>query len=62
MRGGSNALLTPDKAAGKLGVSRRTLERRWQEWGLRKVILTARAVRFRERDIDNFIETRTYEC
>jgi predicted site-specific integrase-resolvase len=62
VRGGSNVLLTPDKAAAKLGVSRRTLERRWQEWGLRKVILTARAVRFRERDIDNMIETRTFEC
>jgi predicted DNA-binding transcriptional regulator AlpA len=61
MRGGSNVLLTPKDAAAKLGISRKTLDRNWKNWGLRRVVLTARAVRFRERDIDNFIEARTYE-
>jgi predicted DNA-binding transcriptional regulator AlpA len=62
MRGGSNVLLTPQQAADKLGVSRKTVDRRWAEWGLRKIVLTARAIRFRERDIDNLIEARSYEC
>ena len=61
MRGGSNTLLSPQQAADKLNISRKTLDRRWQEWGLRRIVLTARAIRFRERDIDNFIESRTYE-
>jgi predicted DNA-binding transcriptional regulator AlpA len=61
MKGGSNVLLTPPQAAAKLGISRKTLERHWREWGLRRILLTARAVRFRERDIDNFIESRSFE-
>lgn len=62
MRGGSNALLSPQQAAVKLGVSRRTIDRNWKLWGWRRIALSARAVRFRERDIDHFIESRTYEC
>jgi excisionase family DNA binding protein len=62
MRGGSNVLLTPQETADRLGVSRKTVDRRWREWGLRKVTLTARAVRFRARDIDNLIEARSFEC
>lgn len=62
MRGGSNVLLTPEQTAAKLGVSRKTVDRHWASWGLPRVVLSARAVRFRERDIDNFIETRTIEC
>lgn len=62
MRGGSNVLLTREQASAKLGVSAKTLDRRWRDWGLRRVVLTARAIRFRERDIDNFIETKTLEC
>lgn len=61
MRGGSNVLLSPEQVATKLGVSRKTVDRRWREWGLRRVQLSARAVRFRERDVDNFIEARSYE-
>lgn len=59
MKGGSNILLTPQQAAARLGVSRKTLDRRWREWGLPRVELTARAVRFRERHVENFIESRT---
>ena len=61
MRGGSNVLLSPGQVATKLGVSRKTVDRRWREWGLRRITLTARAVRFRERDVDNLIEERAYE-
>ena len=61
MRGGSNILLTPKQTATKLGVSRSTVDRRWREWGLKQIKLSARAVRFRERDVDNLIDARTYE-
>jgi predicted DNA-binding transcriptional regulator AlpA len=61
MRGGSNVLLTPKQTAAKLGVHRATLDRNWQDWGLRKVKLSTRAVRFRERDVDNLIDARSYE-
>lgn len=62
MRGGSNVLLTRRQASAKLGVSAKTLDRRWREWGLRRIVLTARAIRYRERDIDNLIEARSFEC
>lgn len=62
MRGGSTELLTPDRAAARLGISRRTLDRNWRNWGLRKVLLTARCARFKARDIDNLIEARSFEC
>lgn len=61
MRGGSNVLLTPQQTAAKLGVSRSTVDRNWRNWGLRLVRLSPRAVRFRERDVDNLIDARTYE-
>lgn len=61
MRGGSNVLLTPKQAAAKLGIHRATLDRNWRAWGLRMVRLSPRAVRFRERDVDNFIDARSYE-
>lgn len=60
--GGSNTLLSPAQVATKLGVSRKTVDRNWREWGLRRISLSARAVRFRERDVDHFIETRSFEC
>lgn len=62
MRGGSNILLTPQQTAAKLGVSRKTVDRHWRSWGLPRVVLSARAIRFRERDIDNLIEARSFEC
>lgn len=62
MRGGSTELLSPDRAAARLGVSRRTLDRNWRDWGLRKIVLTARSTRYRARDIDNLIEARSFEC
>lgn len=56
MRGGSNVLVSPDEAARQLGVSRDTIDRRWQQWGWKKHTLTPRAVRFRQRDIDNYLQ------
>lgn len=56
MRGGSNVLVSPNDAAKQLGVSRKTIDRNWQRWGWRKHRLSARAVRFPQRDIDNYIQ------
>lgn len=55
MRGGSNRLLSPEQVAEKLGVSRKTVYRRWAEWGLRPRPL-GRLIRFAERDVENFME------
>ena len=62
MRGGSTELLSPNRAAARLGISRSTLDRNWQVWGLRKIRLTARSTRYKARDIDNLIEARSFEC
>lgn len=56
--GGSNILLTREQTAAKLGVSAKTVDRNWQTWGLRRIVLTARAIRYRERDVEHFIESR----
>lgn len=60
-KGGSNLLLAPKDAAARLGVSRKTLDRNWRDWGLKRIVLSARAVRFRERDLENFIQSRLDE-
>ena len=60
MRGGSNILLTREQTAAKLGVSAKTVDRNWRDWGLRRIVLTARAIRFRERDVENLIQSRSY--
>lgn len=55
MRGGSNRLLSPAEVADRLGVSRKTVYRRWSSWGLRDRRLGP-LLRFTERDIENLIE------
>jgi excisionase family DNA binding protein len=55
MRGGSNRLLSTEQVAERLGVSRKTVYRHWEEWGLRARPL-GRLLRFAERDVDNFVE------
>jgi excisionase family DNA binding protein len=55
VRGGSNRLLSPEQVADILGVSRKTVYRRWREWGLRSCPV-GRLIRFPERDVQNFVE------
>lgn len=55
MRGGSNRLLSPEQVAELLGVSRKTVYRRHQEWGL-PVRPIGRLLRFAERDVTSYIE------
>jgi excisionase family DNA binding protein len=53
--GGSNLLLSPDQVAARLGVSRKTVYRRWPSWGLR-VRRIGPLLRFAERDVNSLIE------
>lgn len=54
-KGGSNRLMTADEVAAYIGVSVDTIYRRWDEWGMNGYRI-GRALRFRERDVEGFIE------
>ena len=57
MKGGSNQLLSADATAGLLDISVDTLYRRWREWKLPGLRI-GKALKFRERDISNWLESR----
>jgi excisionase family DNA binding protein len=57
MIGGSNRLLSAEETAEALGISVDTLYRRWQIWGMR-AYRVGRQLRFRERDIEGWLENR----
>ena len=55
----SNKLLTTQEAADQLGVSAAYLERdRWAGAKVPFVRLGARAIRYRQEDLDNFVASR----
>jgi excisionase family DNA binding protein len=53
--GGSNRLLSVVETAERLSVSVRTLREHRRAWGL-PVVRVGRALRFRERDLEAWIE------
>jgi excisionase family DNA binding protein len=53
--GGSNRLMSCKEAAQYLSVPERTLRDNWRRWGL-KAHRVGRAIRFRERDIEAWLE------
>ena len=55
MKGGSNQLLSAAATASQLDISVDTLYRQWEEWGMVGYRI-GRALKFRERDIEAFIE------
>jgi excisionase family DNA binding protein len=55
--GGSNKLISLADTAELLGVPTSTLYKRWREFGL-PAYRVGRAIKFRERDIDAWLETR----
>lgn len=57
MLGGSNRQLTMRECAAYLNVPHSTLQRRWRTWGL-PATRVGKALRFRERDIERWLETR----
>jgi excisionase family DNA binding protein len=55
MRGGSNRLLSPAEAAQYLNRKERTFREYWRSWGI-PAYRVGRALRFRERDLENWLE------
>ncbi|STC97714.1 helix-turn-helix transcriptional regulator [Corynebacterium renale] len=53
-------LLTPTQAAEILGVDASTLRRNRGDWGLTRVRLSGRMIRYRSDEIDALIEARSY--
>jgi excisionase family DNA binding protein len=53
--GGSNKLISLADTAERLDVPVSTLYKRWREWGL-KVYRVGRALKFRERDIEAWLD------
>ncbi|MFE6690049.1 helix-turn-helix domain-containing protein [Streptomyces sp. NPDC057743] len=54
-RGGSNRLLTVEEVAAWLRVSETTVRNKYRAWGI-KPQKVGRLLRFRERDIANYLE------
>ncbi|MFU9033461.1 MULTISPECIES: helix-turn-helix domain-containing protein [unclassified Streptomyces] len=54
-RGGSNRLLTVEEVAAWLRVSEATVRKKYRAWGIRPQKV-GRLLRFRERDIANYLE------
>lgn len=52
------ALLTPAEAANQLGISERTLRKLRDERGLRYVLISARTIRYRADDLDEYLEAQ----
>ncbi|KOV69688.1 DNA-binding protein [Streptomyces sp. MMG1121] len=57
VRGGSNLLMTPDEAAAELGVTKRVLMDSYRRWGI-PFLKVGKHVRFRTRDLHNWVEER----
>jgi excisionase family DNA binding protein len=55
--GGSNKLLTLAEAAAILNVPPTRLRDHWKRWGI-PALRIGRELRFRERDLDNWISKR----
>ncbi|AQA13764.1 MULTISPECIES: helix-turn-helix domain-containing protein [Streptomyces] len=54
-RGGSNRLLTTEEVAAWLRVSETTVRNKYRAWGI-KPQKVGRLLRFRERDIANYLD------
>lgn len=52
--------MTPEETADYLSVSKRTLLDRYRRWGL-PVVRVGRHLRFRERDVESWIDSQTVE-
>jgi excisionase family DNA binding protein len=55
MKGGSNQLISAEETAGLLAVHKDTLYKSWRDWGL-KGYRVGKALKFKERDIDTYLE------
>ena len=55
--GGSNRLMSVDELAAYLGVPKKTVYGCWRQWGLRGYRV-GRYLRFRERHVEEWLQTR----
>ena len=55
--GGSNRLLSVEELAAHLGVPKKTVYDCWRQWGLRGYRV-GRHLRFRERHVEEWLQTR----
>jgi excisionase family DNA binding protein len=56
VKGGSNRLMSAAELAEMLGVSVDTVYRNWRGWGLKGYRIGNRSLKFRDRDVENWIE------
>jgi excisionase family DNA binding protein len=56
--GGSSRLLRAAEAADFLNVSERTFREYWRKWGI-TAFRVGRALRFRERDLNNWLQAHS---
>ena len=54
--GGSNRALSIEEAAERLGVAPRTLYNHWREWTELRGFKVGNLVRFRERNVEAYID------
>lgn len=54
--GGSNRVLSLAEAAERIGVSPSTLYHRWREWAELRGFKVGNLVRFRERNVEAYID------
>lgn len=54
--GGSNRVLSIEETADRLGISPRTLYNHWREWKELRGFKVGNLVRFRERNVEAYID------
>jgi excisionase family DNA binding protein len=54
--GGSNRVLSLEEAAERIGVAPSTLYKHWREWKDLRGYKAGNRVRFRERNVESFID------
>jgi excisionase family DNA binding protein len=54
--GGSNRVLSIEEAADRLGIAPRTLYNHWREWKDLRGFKVGNLVRFRERNVEAYID------
>jgi predicted DNA-binding transcriptional regulator AlpA len=54
--GGSNRVLSLEEAAGRIGIAPSTLYKHWREWTELRGFKVSNLVKFRERNVEAYID------
>jgi excisionase family DNA binding protein len=54
--GGSNRVLSLEEAAERIGIAASTLYKHWREWSELRGFKVGNLVRFRERNVESYID------